>query len=429
MNSRWSLSAIRSAWSWWAFFVVIAGIALVLGGSYLVVTGLARELQIYPQKVLVEDAQPQASLEQGSEIQKEKPSPTTITGEHGSEIQEEKSSPTTITGEHGSEIQEEKSVPTTITVEGIVLHDWNPISESNVWVTVNSYAVGSDTTKNDGTFQIKGTVHTLEPLSKSHRDVTIAIYAKGGMQDDKILEKLAGRATLGGQVPLTFRGSAMVPLLPAGAALGLFLLGLAVAFKRANTADERRRKHTLSTILAIAFTLAMIGTIALGLMFVHTLEEHVDILSLGYGYVFWGTYVDMGDHPHQQWIFSFTTPPHLVGEQDASHGFGAPLWVILLAVIGAALATVQLIIAKTRETLSYEDKDVDDFRARIQGIVEHQFFILFAPLGAIFVYQMLVAGEAANQHLTVALAALGSGPAVNFVLARAFGAAQKLVGR
>ena len=389
MNSRWSLSAIRSAWTWWAFFVVIAGIALMLVGYYLVVIGLARELQIYPQKVLVEAAQPQASLEQGSEIQEEKPGSTTIT------------------------------------VEGIVLHDWNPISESNVWVTVNSYAVGSDTTKIDGTFQIKGTVNTLEPLSLSHRDVTITIYAKGGMQDDKRLEELAGQATLGGQVPLTFGGSAIVPLLPAGAALGLFLLGLAVAFKRANTADERSRKHTLSTILAVAFAVVLIGTIALGLMFVHTLEEHVDILSLGYGYVFWGTYVDT-EHPHPQWIFSFTTP-HLVGEK-ASHGFGAPLWVIFLAVIGAALSTVQLIIARIRETLSYEDKDINDFRARIQGIVEHQFFILFAPLGAIFVYQMLVAGEAANQHLTVAVAALGSGPAVNFVLARAFGAAQKLVG-
>lgn len=91
-----------------------------------------------------------------------------------------------------------------------------------------------------------------------------------------------------------------------------------------------------------------------------------------------------------------------------------------------SFTTVSLIVRETKETLDYQNDD-KRFSARIQEIVQHQFLILFAPLGAIFVYQILVAGDAVNNSSTVALAALEAGPAVNFLLARAINLSKSLV--
>lgn len=390
----------------WLMVVVGSVIVLIwVGSSFLLVEKPSDELQIYPQRVLVEDVQTGALGEQSTETEKKKPG-----------------------------LAYANTRPKSVTVEGIVLHNWQPISESNVRVIMtgkvgNSYAVGTSRTNEVGEFQIKGTVQALEPLSPE--EIEIAIHAKGGMQGEKIWEGLDGRTTLGARAS---HQTQSILVLPAIAALILFLLSLLVAFVNASAEWEKRVKHVASVTLAIFFTITLIGAIAAGLNYVHAVEQDVDTLSLGYGYVFKGSYV--GDK-RPEWNFSLTAPqwkeklasdpPDSPGR---SYGFGAPLWVILLSVIGAAIATVKLIITEARETLEYtNDKEaVGVFRERIQAIVTHQFFILFAPLGAIFVYQMLVSGDAASKPITVAVAALGSGPALNYVLARAIGTAKTLVG-
>jgi hypothetical protein len=174
----------------------------------------------------------------------------------------------------------------------------------------------------------------------------------------------------------------------------------------------------------------MIFARAAGLSQVHSQGQEREVMSLGYGFLFQGTYVAEAT---SAWIFSFTSPaapdPE-ASDTKVATGFGAPLWVILLSVIGSAIATVSLLVVGTKEPLDYSAETgdaLDKFRERIEQIVEHQFFILFAPLGAVFVYQMLVAAEAANKPITVAIAALGSGPVLNYLLAQAINKAKGII--
>lgn len=190
----------------------------------------------------------------------------------------------------------------------------------------------------------------------------------------------------------------------------------------------------------------MIYVISSGLKYVHTEGNTGEVLSLGYAFLFKDSY--SADGP-QEWIFSFTSPKKALNADVSAAGvpgsetggnlltdrakmhnnlsaFGAPLWVILLSVIGASISTVSLIVRETKDTLDYENEE-DKFWKRIKHIVQHQFLILFAPLGAIFVYQMLVAADAIHKPATVALAALGAGPTINYLLARAINLSKNLI--
>ena len=51
--------------------------------------------------------------------------------------------------------------------------------------------------------------------------------------------------------------------------------------------------------------------------------------------------------------------------------------------------------------------------------------MLFSPLGAIFVYQLMVAAGAVGQPITVAVAALGAGSTMNLLLDKAVLASKK----
>ena len=62
---------------------------------------------------------------------------------------------------------------------------------------------------------------------------------------------------------------------------------------------------------------------------------------------------------------------------------------------------------------------VDKVRKTIQKIILHEFYVFFSPIGAIFVYQLLVAGGAASQYITVAIAVLAAGLALNLLLEKA----------
>jgi len=178
-------------------------------------------------------------------------------------------------------------------------------------------------------------------------------------------------------------------------------------------------KYYSAIILAFIFTGIMIAYIVVGLRNVNKmgLEEHEEVASLGVASIFYGTYVN-GIEP--QWLFSLTSPSRnelQAGENNLSKGFGAPLWVLLLSVIGAGLFTINIIVEGVKERIG--SMTVDKVRKTIQKIILHEFYVFFSPIGAIFVYQLLVAGGAASQYITVAIAVLAAGLALNLLLEKA----------
>ena len=115
-----------------------------------------------------------------------------------------------------------------------------------------------------------------------------------------------------------------------------------------------------------------------------------------------------------------------VERAKVAQGFGAPLWLLLLAVVGSALFTIKLVVESLKTPVIFEQQQV---RERLAEIIRHQFYILFAPLGAIFVYQLLVVAGGASQPITVGLAALASGIALNNVLEGAWKRAESATKR
>lgn len=320
------------------------------------------------------------------------------------------------------------SSQTAMTVEGIVLKDLKPVSEYSVLATMisnegHTYAVGSSRTKEYGEFRIRGNLNNFNSFIPKE----LVNYAKSGKQEEQAekAEDHTTNSTYGRHQQRNVK----IPTWALGLLLGIFLLSLWVAFARAKQVKWKRLKHFTSVLLAFLFTLSVICTISSGIYYVHAKGEKGEILSLGYAFLFQHSYADACP---KEWIFSFTLPKKVPdsnlskkevqrsgigGNHKSIAAFGAPLWVILLSVIGASITTVSLIVRETKETPDYEN-DKHAFWQRIQDIVQHQFLILFAPLGAIFVYQSLVAADAVNNSLTVALAALGAGPTVNYLLTR-----------
>jgi hypothetical protein len=107
--------------------------------------------------------------------------------------------------------------------------------------------------------------------------------------------------------------------------------------------------------------------------------------------------------------------------------FAAPLWVLLLSVIGTGLITINLVVGEIASPPPFDDipsqdaeiakKAMQSVRNRIKRFVEHQTFLLTSPFVGIFVYQAVreTAG-AETKVLAVAIAALGAGPTLNLLL-------------
>ena len=188
---------------------------------------------------------------------------------------------------------------------------------------------------------------------------------------------------------------------------------------------------------AVALSIVMVICISVGIGYVSQHGDSFEVLKMDFGYVFKGSYVP--DH-NKDWLFSFTrpsdeaaasqtglalatqsNPPASTAAADEPiRGFGAPLWVILLSVIGASMFTLRIILDVIKEKIRSENALTQNvFRKNIHAIVVHQFYVLFAPIASILVYQLLVEAEAADQHVTVAIAVLGAGLATNALLDRA----------
>jgi hypothetical protein len=311
---------------------------------------------------------------------------------------------------------------------GRVLQDGDPQAGAEIWVVVrdeygNAYSppkVQSD----DGTFSITDVPFQLGGVDVPTQVVEAVVHAKVTQPQQEGPPLYAAeilnlsRTGLARPIKVATTGAWLV--------FGLFMVSIFIALTVPNRTSLIAWKYYLAIVLAFVFTGAMVVFIARGLATVNAIAVPGEVRSLGFASLFHGTYVE---RVGEEWLLSLTAPPEASLSnpgQGAVQGLGAPLWIILLAVVGAGLFTVRLVVKDMLTRPNWAD--AADVRKRVQKVVMHQFFILFAPLGAVLVYQLLVAAGAANEVITVALAILGAGAAADSILAKALERAQGTVG-
>jgi len=342
----------------------------------------------------------------------------------------------------------------TWSMRGRILNDGDPVANAKVWAVLDGDGSNEDsppavTSDQQGGFKIdslpryfgipnnQSTLSTTkkdEPTSESRLKAgteskyivrEIRIYAKahisisGETTEDSEIIKGKEVLTLIGQeskqiVNVTFDQIIFLPT--------VFLISIIIPF----LGISPQLKYRFSLTLAFLLTVALIVAISRGINFVSTSES--EILSFGFIHVFQGTYVP---GVPAEWLFSFTSP----GDTVNSGGFGVPLWVLLLSVIGSSLFTVLIIVSEIKDRPNFKlltddnpgdgevnkqrEEELKKFHAKIEDVVRHQFYMLFSPLGAIFVYQLMVLADAVGQPITVAIAALGAGSSMNIILDKA----------
>jgi hypothetical protein len=374
----------------------------------------------------------------------------------------------------------EDEVPERWSIHGRVLRDNVPASHVTVWAVMkdqkgNRHSPPAATTDAEGAYAITGfplkigpnpvtevTVRTWDPAAQG---ASTWVGGAPGATGEEVL--VIGQGSLR-RVKFSNWGL-FVPT-------SIFLASMGVAFLGQGT----HWAYKLAMAFAFLLTGVMIIAISAGLSYVHTTGDKNEVLSLGFASLFRGQYVEQAE---PEWLFSLTAPhgvpnsapkapskvgqaadtkakaaataatsggaaaldpqrPGMVSSANAGttalganagssdrldsplvRGFGAPLWVLLLAVLGVALRTMSIIVNEISHEPDFHDHQA--VQARIELIVRHQFFMLFAPLGAIFVYQFLVMAESANQPSTVALVSLGAGLTLTTLLERALATASQ----
>jgi hypothetical protein len=370
----------------------------------------------------------------------------------------------------------EDKAPEMWSIHGRVLRDNVPAPSVTVWAVMkdqkgNRHSPPAATTDAEGAYAITGfplkigpnpvtevAVRTWDPAAQ--RSSTWVGGAQGATGEEVLV---IGQGSLR-RVKFSNWGL----FIPAS----IFLASMGVAFVGQGT----RWAYKLAMAFAFLLTGVMIIAISAGLSYVHTTGEKNEVLSLGFASLFRGQYVEQAE---PEWLFSLTAPhgvpnsapkapskigtspdakataaasggaaaldPETPGPLSAANagtttpgantrspdrldpplvrGFGAPLWVLLLAILGVGLRTMSIIVNEISHEPNFHDHQA--VRARIELLVRHQFFMLFAPLGAIFVYQFLVMAESANQPSTVALVSLGAGLTLTTLLERALATASQ----
>jgi len=369
----------------------------------------------------------------------------------------------------------------TWTVKGHVLDGGYPVAGALVWLVAtddagNQFAAvaekvsaGGDSSDPNydrhgsgpnGEFTFKNVPINLSPDGEAKPIKQIRIFARE-----------PGYFRSRGETIIQLTGSEQKTLRIQNAVLYVFLLLLlfAISILTAFASNRWPKLYYLSIVLAFLFMVSMIGTIAFAQFSVSEIAKGSDVVNLGVAFVFRGSYVK---DVQPELLVSLTSPPVFnkklpantaptsnekekskppippgknedgqidklepaepkttdkkstsaeVTNDDVVKGLGAPLWVLFIAVIGAGLFTIALIIREIKERPG-PDKMIE----RIPHIIEHQFFLFFAPLGGIFLYQILLQSGAASHHVTVATGALASGLMVNYLMSKALELVQKM---
>jgi hypothetical protein len=308
-----------------------------------------------------------------------------------------------------------------LTIVGRVLYQGEPVTNARVWCIARDVAGNRFLQTNwavDGReiFRLEGIPEALRTNSE------IRVFAKASVKSSGSRTPLRGEAvimTKGIERQANIMDSKLWPCTLAFFCISIFV-GLAI---HVVDPEWRRQLYIASVITALALTAGMLLGIAEAYMKVKTSVTPGQTWSVGFISIFEGTYVKTLP---DQWLLSLTGPPHDGTPSTATaqsgepiQGLGAPMWVIFLAVIGAALHTVALIVNEIKLPPCFSTNDPVDLRERMLNLVQNQFFMLFAPLGGIFIYQGLVLAGAAAQPFVVALAAMGAGATLNVVLSLA----------
>lgn len=179
-----------------------------------------------------------------------------------------------------------------------------------------------------------------------------------------------------------------------------------------------RWKFWVLVLLGSVAAIWALGVLTVAITAVSKTATMGQVHSVGFASLYYGTFTPEGP---SSWLVSLTDPP-LDAPAAAgtgaglTSGLGAPLWALFLAQIGSVLYMLVFIASFIpADRLNTEKKRVEGAR----GILVHQFYVVFSPLGAVFVYQLLVAGGAADGPATAALILLAAGLSLTYLLERA----------
>ena len=309
-------------------------------------------------------------------------------------------------------------------LSGRVLYDGEPMIARVSAVVSNSlgnrFAPASVTTDSAGYFALAPVRDRLSSDSARGAASEVLVMARGRSPHDTVTVR--GEETLRLSNQSRTRWVRLPPSI-LGTVVAIFIVSVIVGIWQAHTDIGKKVQYYGTIALAFLLTVALIVFISMGLRGVNLTGGEGDVIALGFANIYKGTYVK--DIP-PEWLFSLTAPWQAVpGPTQLARGFGAPLWALLLAVVGSGLYTIRLIVQQVHSPVDIND--LTKFRARLQEVVQHQFYIFFAPVGAVFVYQLLVISGAASVETTVAIAMLAAGAVLNALLDRALVAAQRAV--
>lgn len=352
--------------------------------------------------------------------------------------------------------QVDATQPECYKLKGVLLKDGEPVENALVWLIIQgksgyeTYASPvTDTTNKAGEFQfnpipkylsreqkkVQTTDNGDKPINKElekvgkRKIVSRTISSKGEeikniivkikTKQDDLEEKTLEVNRAGG---IRTKVSAKVNIFQIAYLPFIFLLSILFPI----ILCSNRAKYYCSIIAAIIFSIGMILTISIWISYVSIINPN-ETLSLGFFHF---------SHYLNEWVLSLTSP------QNIPHsGFWVPVWVMMLSVIGSSLFTILLILKRIEHTpklflIDIESKALEanvnedaknELPKILENIVRHQFYILFSPLGSIFVYQLLILGDAAGNQTTVAIAALASGIALNTILDKAISLTENLL--
>jgi hypothetical protein len=182
-------------------------------------------------------------------------------------------------------------------------------------------------------------------------------------------------------------------------------------------------QYFLEVLLTVLLCIALAGIVLEGARVVDSLEQQTGATSISMGFLQLVKASYLSGETPDDWIVTCAS------HGNAMPGFGAPLWVILMSVIGAVLIAIGVILRGLGTCRL--DASTPDGRKKIhaasQNLVKHQMLILFAPLGAMFLYQIMLLTGTADENLTVGLAALAAGGGMNALLNKAHGLVASLL--
>jgi hypothetical protein len=341
------------------------------------------------------------------------------------------------------------NVTNTFAVAGRVLDDGIPADRTLVWCIVrdeagNRFSPTNVYTDAQGQFRAEGIPAILGQASSN-----IRVYARQATTNTGWFKTPPKKGECVIAIDGVSRPSSIMDSRLWPCTLGFFCISILVGLSiHVMGAEWRPQLYFCSVCTALLLTMSMLWAIAEAYMKVKTSVTPGQTWSIGFISIFEGAYIK--DVP-KQWLISLTGPPEApkAPERDPAkldsgqtnnvaipsatgqpaigpavapaliQGLGAPMWVVFLAVIGAALSTVALIVNEIKTPPNFAMQDPEVLRERLLGLVQNQFFMLFAPLGGIFIYQALVLAGAASQQFVVAVAALGAGATLNILLSLA----------